>query len=420
MLSRLGFPAIGGHRRFVTAIGIDAIGSGVWMPLSVLYFLKLTPLSLVEVGLALSIASALSMPFSLAVGQLVDRFGAKAVLQAGNLMQAVAFAAYPVAKSLPVVAAVVGVAALGRTAFWGAYAPMVTAISGPGERERWFGLLSALRNAGFGIGGLMASLALAVGTTWAYQGVVAANAASYVVALVLMVAVPGGSPAGVTASMGGGWATVLRDRGYRWLVLTNFGYAMAEMTLTFAMPVYFVQLLHLPGWVTGAVFIINTLMIGIGQGLVVSAMTGAVRSRIILAAASFTAVSFGLMYAAGWFSVVAAVIVVLVAAVVYTLGEMVAGPVLGALAVEAPPPHLRGRYQSTVQLSWNASSAIAPVLFAWLAARGSAPLWGGLVVLAALWAGCCVPLRRRLPLASLPVTNSPPVAKDPTSFSAER
>ena len=40
MLQRLGFPSVGPHRRFVTAIAVDALGSGVFMPLSMLYFLR--------------------------------------------------------------------------------------------------------------------------------------------------------------------------------------------------------------------------------------------------------------------------------------------------------------------------------------------------------------------------------------------
>ncbi len=47
----MGFPSIAGHRRFVTAIAIDALGSGVYMPVAVLYLLKTTDLTLREVHL---------------------------------------------------------------------------------------------------------------------------------------------------------------------------------------------------------------------------------------------------------------------------------------------------------------------------------------------------------------------------------
>lgn len=417
MLSRLGFPPIGRHRRFVTAIGIDAIGSGVWMPVSMLYFLAVTPLTLVQVGEAMSIASLLTLPLTLLVGGVVDRYGAKRVLQLGNVLQAVGFAAYPFADDLPLVVLVVAVAAAGRTAFWGSYAPMVAAISEPGEREKWFGFLGALRNSGFAVGGLLAGAAITVGTEASYQGVVGLNAISFVASFVLLAGVAGHEERAPGAGVvPGGWGVVLRDRGYRWLIGSNFGYAMTGMALNVAMPVYVVDLLGLPGWVSGAVFVINTVMIGIGQGLVVQAMTGRVRSRIVVLASGFTVASFLLLLGAGRLVAAAAIGLVLVAAVVYTLGEMTGGPVLSSLAAESAPVHLRGRFMAAYQFSWNAASTVAPVLFAWLLDQGAAPAWLALSGIAALGAACCLPMHRLLPLAARPVTN---VAAAPEPVAAD-
>jgi len=61
VLERLGFPDIGSHRRFVSALAIDALGSGIWMPLSMLYFLHQTSLSLVQLGLAMTIANTAAL-----------------------------------------------------------------------------------------------------------------------------------------------------------------------------------------------------------------------------------------------------------------------------------------------------------------------------------------------------------------------
>ena len=405
MLSRLGFPPVGRHRRFVAAIGIDAVGSGVWLPVSMLYFLAVTPLTLVQVGTAMSIASLVTLPLTLVVGGVVDRYGAKRVLQLGNVLQAVGFATYPFAHSLPAVVVVLALAATGRTAFWGSYAPMVAAISEPGEREMWFGFLGALRNSGFAIGGLLAGAAITVGTAAAYQGVVVLNAGSFVASFVLMAGVAGHEQVPARAGTGGGWRVVLRDRGYRWLLGSNFGYAMTGMALNVAMPVYIVRMLGLPGWVSGAVFVINTVLIGLGQGLVVQAMTGRVRSRILVLAAGFSAASFLMLLAAGRLAAAVAVAVVLLAAVVYTLGEMTGGPVLSSLAAESAPVRVRGRYLATYQLSWNAASTVAPVLFAWLLDRGAAPAWLVLAAIAGAGAACSMPMHRLLPLAARPVTN---------------
>ncbi|MFB9314968.1 MFS transporter [Nocardioides plantarum] len=406
MLSRLGFPAVGRHRAFVSALAIDALGGGIWMPLSLLYFLRQTDLTLVELGLVMTVANLAITPLVPLVGRLVDRLGPKSVMQVGNLLQGAMFALYPLVGSMVTVGLVVGLSTLGRTMFWGSNGPLVTQIAPPGEREVWFGFVQALRNAGYGVGGLLASVALTVGTGPAYDAVVLANAASYFVAFALMTGVESGGRPERAEVRRSGFVVVARDRGYRLLVLVIFLYALTEMTLNVTMPVYFADLLGLPGWVPGVVFVINTVMIGLGQGLVVRSMTGAIRSRVVLVAICFTASSFVMMLAADAFSVALATAVVLVAAVVYTVGEMVAGPVLGALSAEAAPDEHRGTYMSVVQLGWNLSSAVAPLAYASLLDLGAVAAWSGPLVLCAVWAACVVRLPHVLPRASTRVTNA--------------
>src|SRR6478736_4668133 len=327
VLQRLGFPSVGDHRRFVTAIAVDAVGSGVFMPVCMLYFLVTTDLSLVQVGAAISV---------------------------------------------------------------------------PGEREKWFGFLGALRNVGFALGGLLSGLAITIGTTTAYSAVVVANAASYVLAFVLLLAVPP-TPRSEHRSPEGAWVVVLRDRPYRLLWATQLAFSTSMMALNFAMPVYATTVLGLPGWVTGAVFTINTVMVGFGQGLVVRAMTGAVR-WLVLTNTVFGA-SFLIMLGASRLSIALATVVVLVGAVVYTAGEVLGGPVHGALSAEAAPEHLRGRYLSLIQLAWNLAGTISPVAFAWLLDRGTAPIWFGLTAVAAVGGLLAARLGTTLPQAAQRVTN---------------
>src|SRR3954471_2023330 len=306
VLKRLGFPDVGPHRRFVSALAIDALGSGIWMPLSMLYFLHQTSLSLVELGLAMTIANTIVIPVVPVIGSLVDRVGPRVVMQIGNAGAAAAFVLYPFAHSLVAVTVLVFFATGTRQAFWGALGPMVTQITRPGERELWFGFLQAMRNAGYGVGGVLAAVALTVGSGAAFQTVVLANAASYVLAFGLMLGVTGGGRTTEERTEGearAAWWRPFVDRGYRMLMLVIFCYALTETTLNVTMPVYFVDTLGLPGWVPGTVFVINTVMIGVGQGLVVRAMTDVVRRRVLLTAITFSAISFVMLYAAHALSV---------------------------------------------------------------------------------------------------------------------
>ena len=404
LLDRLGFPSIGEHRRFVTAIAVDAVGSGVFMPVCMLYFLVTTDLTLVQVGAIISIASAVSLPAGPLIGGIVDRWGAKHMLLAGNALQGIGYAAYLVTDSFWTVTAWTVVITIGRTAFWGSYGNIVAAIAVPGEREKWFGFLGALRNVGFAIGGLLSGLAITIGTPTAFSAIVAANVASYALAFALLLAVPPTVRGGHRAQAGA-WTTVLRDRPYRLLWAAQLMFSTSMMVLNFAMPVYATTVLGLPGWVTGAVFTLNTVMVGFGQGLAVRAMTGRVRWRVLLLANVVFAASFLLMLGASRAGVVLAVGIVLVGSAVYTLGELSGGPVHGALSAEAAPEHLRGRYLSLIQLAWNLAGTIAPLAFAWLLDRGPSTLWLALLLVSAAGALLAVRLGAALPAAAARVTN---------------
>jgi MFS family permease len=182
-------------------------------------------------------------------------------------------------------------------------------------------------------------------------------------------------------------------------------FSMSMMVLNFAMPVYATTVLGLPGWVTGAVFTINTIMVGLGQGLAVRAMTGRVRWRILVLANLFFAASFVVMLGATAVGIALGVVVVLVGSVIYTLGELTGGPVTAALSAEAAPDHLRGRYLSMIQLAWSVSGTVAPVAFAWLLDRGETSLWFAMLALTLVGVGLSTLLGRVLPLAGRRVTN---------------
>ena len=94
----------------------------------------------------------------------------------------------------------------------------------------------------------------------------------------------------------------------------------------------------------GALFTINTVMVGFGQGLLVRSLTGRVRNRVLLVANVAFGVSYVVLLGATRPRLVVATVLVLGGSAVYTLGELLGGPVLAALAAEAAPDHLRGRY----------------------------------------------------------------------------
>jgi MFS family permease len=405
VLERLGFPAVGEHRRFVAAIVVDTLGSGLFMPITLLYFLAVSDLSLAQVGAALSVSALITLPASMLVGTAVDRLGARTVMLAGNAVQVIGMLTYLVVEDFWPVALATVVLNIGRQCFWGSFGNVVTLITAPGERELWFGFLQAMRNLGYAVGGVLAGIAIQIDTVEVYHGVVLLNAVSFAVAWWLLLAVPDHRPVLEESQTPGGWRDVARDRPYLVLMLTQFGYVLGIMVLNFALPVYAAETLGLPGWVVGALFTLNTIMVGLGQGLTVRAMTGHVRARMIALANILFGASYLLFIAAGLLPVWVGVAAVLVGTFVYTLGELTGGPVLSAVGAEAAPDHLRGRYLSLLQFSWGFSGVVCPAAYTALLAAGEDTLWLALLAVAGVSTVFSWRLSRTVPMAARPVTD---------------
>ena len=78
----------------VGAFFIDAIGTGMFLPFSLLFFQATTPLPLARIGLGLSVAALVRIPVTIVAGPLTDRFGPRAAVIASQLLQAAGFAGY--------------------------------------------------------------------------------------------------------------------------------------------------------------------------------------------------------------------------------------------------------------------------------------------------------------------------------------
>lgn len=364
-----------------------------------LYFLAATPLTLVQVGAALTTAGLLALPAGPLVGGLVDRYGAKPVLQAANVAQALGFAGYLLVDQAWQIAICAWLNSAGRAVSFSCYGVTVTALAAPGQRERWFGLLGSVRNLGYALGGLLCAVAISFGAHGVHTAIVVVNALSYVTAYVLIRAVPNIRPeAGQDAA--GGWGRVLRDRRYLTLVAHQLCFAVSLFVLNIAIPVYAVDVLGLPGWTAGAVFSLNALMVGFGQGIVVRWLSGRIRSRVLVAGHACFAAGYLLFLAADRSAALAlAVGVVLLGAVSYTFGEILGGPITSTVAAESAPDALRGRYLALNQLAVTVAGAVSPAALSGLLSMGASAMWLTLVGISVLGATLATAIGKVVPAA---------------------
>lgn len=416
LAERLGLPRLGGGSGAVLAVLlVDALGTGLFAPFSLLYFHAVVGLSLPVVGLALSVATAAALPVAPITGSLVDLYGARRVVVCAQLLQGTGFIAYLFVGSVAMLVPAALLAAVGQRMFWSALFTLLADVSDPGERDRWYGLSAAAQSAGFGVGGLLSGLAMAAGGPTGYYLVIAANAASFFLAAGLLLwRVPEPARTGVGRKGGAGYSAVLRDRPFVGLTAANAAFALCNVMLTIGIPVFAVEALGAPAWLPGILLALNTAFLAGAQTTVVRLMEPHRRTRTLALAA---------LLWCGWcaatalaLSVPASLLIpyLLLTTGLFTLAELIHAPTSNALAAAVSPEALRGRYLAAFQFSWATAIFVAPGFFTLLFAVGPALPWVVIGTLA-LTAGLSVlSLEPRLPQGAVWVSSdgvTSPVAR---------
>lgn len=414
----LGLPHLKGAEGFLIAILIDALGSGLFMPLSLLYFHVAVGLPLISVGFALSTAAIFTLPIAPLTGSLVDRFGARRIVIAAQILQGGGFLGYLAVNNMLTLIGCALLTSIGLRLFWSAYFTLIADIASEEERDRWYGLAGAAQNAGIGIGGLVAGFLIAASGNPGYRLIVMADALSFFVAAALVFfsrhVAQRSRPAPATASdhpQASGYGLVLRDRPFLALTLTSVIFAMGSMLIGVGIPIYLVTTLKVAGWVVGIIFALNTALLTLFQTIIVQRLEAYRRTRALIFAALLWSswcllCMLALALPPAWL-----LPYLLSITSVYTLAEMINAPTSSALVASASPDALRGRYLAFFQLSWSIANIITPVLFTLLFTIHPGLPWLATALLMLL-AGLVVSiLERHLPAQAVRIPSTE-IAKD--------
>ncbi|MFI5986326.1 MFS transporter [Streptomyces sp. NPDC051555] len=399
---------VAGERELLVAAGINAVGIGMYIPFTLVFFRHVTGLSFAAVGMVLTVTGLAGLALMPLAGTAVDRFGAKPVVLVFYGIRTLGFLAYPFATSLPAFAVVALFTALADRSFALVQQSLIGEVARGGARDRLQASLRALQNAGMGAGAMIVSGVLALWGTGGFSWTAWANALAFAAAglLVSRVRPVGGPGAAAERAVGAGrpavgYRMVLRDRPFLGLAAANFLTALGYSALSVLFPLYIATWLRGPDSLTGAAFTLNTVLCA-GAGVLIASRvrrSGARRTRsaalgsLLFAAAFVGQIVLGTVRPGSTGLLIALMAIV----VVYTVGELVHSPSGGALSVSAAPEAVRGRYLATYQLSYSLAGALAPSLFtALLSVDGRLP-WAVLAVAAVGAAAALVRLERHLP-----------------------
>lgn len=411
---------VAGEWALPVAAAVNGVGTGMYVPFTLVFFHSVTGLSFAAVGAVLTatgLAGIAALPLA---GAMVDRYGAKRVQYLLYGVRVLGFALYPLAHALPAFAAVALVTAAADRAFPAAQQALIGEVARGAGRDRLQASTRALQNAGNGAGALLAILVIALAGSAGYAYAAWGNSVSFALAALLLrplrpLPAASGTPAARRAGArrtGAGYRLVLADRPFLVLTGANFLNALSYSALSVLFPLFAVEWLHGPVALTGAAFTVNTALCA-AAGVFVGARvrrTGARRTRAAALGGGLFATAFAAQIVLGTLRpgsgpVLAGALVAVV--LVYTLGELVHSPAAEVLAVSAAPETVRGRYMAAYQMSWSLAKAVAPSLFTSLLALDGRVPWAFLMLTSAVAAALLLRVERRLPAEAVrprPVT----------------
>lgn len=395
-----------GHAAYLAGMFVDALGSGLYLPFTLVFVQAVTELPVQTVGLGLTVAAFAGLVANPLAGVAADRYGARQVLIASYLLRVVGFACYPLVHDFAMFVVVAAVVSAGDRSFYPANSAYVADHAEGAARDRLYALVSTGRNVGLGIGGLLAAGAVQLADKAGYQVIAVLNAASFLIAAALLAATRRSGRADRRTvrqrprDLFAGYGRVFRDRTFRRLTFAELAFTGGHSVIPVAIPLYATVVLHAPASLLGLLFTLNTILVAAGQLPVLRWQQNARRTHAMALAGMVFVASFGAFALAAALPAGPALTIGLVLAVVLcTFGELLHARPSASLAASLAPEAYRGRYLATYQLTWAVSAVATPGAFAGLIAFDAGLLWLILAVAIAVASVALLRLAATLPAA---------------------
>ncbi|WP_369381038.1 MFS transporter [Streptomyces sp. cg36] len=388
---------------------VDRIGSGLWAAVSVLYFTYVAGLSVTQVGTLVATAGAVGIAGAPVGGKIADRLPLTRVLVVFQILRALASAALLTTDNYALLLLYSAVGSFGDRSANVLTKLYAARVAGP-DRVRYQAVSRTLANAGWAVGGLAAAAALALGTTAAYQWLLAGDALSFVgAALITSRCAEPPSPSRTVATSDdpapaerarSPW----KDRTYLAYVATEAVLFMDDAVFKIGIPLWAVHATDAPHGLVPLLMVLNNLMVvGLQVPLARFGATTPAAHRMLLPLGVIFAAAGLAMAASAIDGAVPATVFLTVSAAVFTLAEMLHATVSWELSIALAPSRAQGSYLGVHGLAQSVQRSAGPL--AVTAAIATGPVgWTAFGAIIAVT--CCVQhrlVRDRLPRPALSV-----------------
>ncbi|WP_343061482.1 MFS transporter [Nocardioides luti] len=376
-------------RRLSAQSILFAVGEGVFLTGSAVFFTQIVGLSAAQVGLGLTIAGVVSFFFAVPLGRAADKVGPKRMWALGALAEALLYLAWPwIDGFVAYVAMMVLLELVGGAGGAGRGAYTLDIFSRE-ERVRSLAFMRAALNIGFTFGALLGGLALATNDDGVVRMVPLVAGAILGLNAFLISRLPAAAhdeaPAEPKQLITPG---ALKNRAFVALNVCDGVLGTNQVLLNVVIPLWLVQETDAPRVLLAWLFGTNTVLAVLLQ---VSASRGAETVPGALRATRISGAFFVLSClivlvthdTIGWVTIV----LVWLGHVTVTGAELFQSAGHWGLVAELSDPDRRGEYQGAARLGGTLGSVWAPAAYTFLAIEWGTPGWlliGAIVVVAVI------------------------------------
>lgn len=369
-----------------------AVGEGVFLTGSAVFFTQIVGLSAAQVGVGLTVAGVVSFFFAVPMGKLADRVGPKRMWVFGAAAQAALYLAWPWIDGFVAFLAMMIVLELVGTAGGTGFGAYTLDVFPREERIRSQAFMRAALNIGFTLGALIGGLALAFDNNDVIRMVPLLTAAILGANALLISRLPDAehdtSPAAKEQLINPG---ALRNKGFLALNACDGVLSSNQVLLNVVIPLWLVQETDAPRVLLAWLFGTNTVMAVLLQVAAARGVDSVGRSlRAARISASFFVLSCLIVLVThdtlGWVTIA----LVWLGHVTVTGAELYQSAAHWGFMSELSDPDRRGEYQGAAHLGGTVGKVWAPAAYTFLAMEWGTPGWlliAAIVIVATLGMG---------------------------------
>ena len=395
---------------------VNALGSGVVIPFVVIYLHNVRGISFAQAGLALSFAGVTALAAGLAAGPTVDRIGGRNTLLLGLLLQAAAFALFPLIREPWHAFALLGLEGVGTACFWPGQSTLLARLTPAEDRHSAYALQRISMNLGIGLGSVVGGLIATTSDPASFTRLFLLDATTFLVFVLVLAGVsePRSEPAEAHDEEAGGYRAVFRDRTFVALLGLNVLFVAVGYEVFALLPPFAKNYADVSERWVGFIWLANTLLIVIAQLPVSKALEGRRRMvalalmNVLWAVAALVVLGAGVLLTA-----TTAALAFMAATMIFGVGETLQGPTQAPLVADLSPERLRGRYFALGSMSWSAGSILGPAVGGALLGWHPLAVWPIAASVCVFSALACLALERRLPVRVRRTPKPEPVAQTP-------